>query len=1145
MSAKRWVAVAIGVAALWGCGGDGGGARGPDLADDTASEDRGREGVLEDLPGDAGGDEGAPLPEGVTLLAPEEDPVMAGTRPAETAWDGGECPGQAALLEANGALGGMWRFRFDPEEVGLAEGWFLPGTDRRPWREIPVPAAWDVGLPDLFDRQGVGWYAVTLPPLDGDVPRWILRFDGAFREVRVFWNGQEVGHEDLPWLPFSFDVTPFVSRDGPNLLVVRVDSRLGPRTLPCTLSFHQGLHGWMPWSGLIRPVSVCGALDRAVTRVQVRADPATGVFRAQVFLETVGPGAETRLTARLLRRGDVERVFGPVALPADFRGGLALDTTVPDPNRGRLPEEAWAPWTLEVLLEDDEGRRDRRLYDVAFRSFEVREGRLWRDGRDVFLHGMNRHEDHPLHGPVFDPEGTRQDVDLLKALHVDFLRGAHYPNDVRTLRAMERAGIGLAEEVPVYQWEEPQLQDPVLVDAARRALRRMVVRDQPRPGVLVWSVANEIWTFVPDAEPFVRSLVEAVRALDDTRPTMMASLSEPLVSYTPFDTGQAPVDIIGINEYAGWYEGETTDLGDILDRALMRWPDKAFLVSEYGADALLGRRQFRAPGEEPTDAHSFSEEYQAWFHRRHLGAFADRPWIRGVMPWVLADFRMQWRQDTAKPPPVDRTNLKGLVDLWRRPKEAFHVVARAFSDPGGIRRPVEPSCGDGVRDPGEVCDGPPVPCEDLGASFAPGGEAPCRDDCLGRDVTACRRGIEDPARYEVVVPAVRDPERHGMALCNDGSAFAFRIRVSPTGSRDYVVSLRGGGFCEEAAVPCLRTPDLSGAPPYGDRETLVPDDECGGILDPDPAENPEFAQANLVFAWYCSSDFWAGTRTRRIPVIMSPEEGWFFSGRLAVQALVETLAARYGMVDAPGTRVLYHGTSSGAFGAAATVDVLADLLPGMAARGDLKVMLDAGFLVHDWDEPDARVMMAEEGDAAVIRGAHRFFQARMNPVCEEARIRSGGDPGDCLFGRWSVPALAQPAPRGMGLPVLVVQSLRDPTFAAYHNHPDDADFQVRYGLRQWADVLLADPGPEGNPPRGLEAWWFLSWESFHDVTRRTPGWRRGDGDFTLPEVIGRFWHGGAPERIVSGDPPVTPSRRGAGRGSESTESAMNTEGWMR
>lgn len=1110
---------------LWCCGG--GGESGGDARDlaEVFPEDPGTEEGGEDAAGDAGRDQGTVLPEGITLLGPETDPVRAGGRPAETAWDGGECPGAESLQAANGALRGTWRFRFDADDQGISEGWFRPETDRRTWREIGVPAAWDIALPDLFDRQGVGWYAVELPPLDPEAPRVILRFDGAFRETRVYWNGQEVGRDDLPQLPFSFDVTPFVSREGPNLLVVRVDSRMGPGTLPCTLSFHQGLHGWMPWSGLIRPVTLCGALEAAVTRVAIRADPATGSFRAQVFLESTGNGPGVRFTGRLIRRGSLERTFGPVTLPGDFRGGLALETTVPDPNRDRADGEPWVPWTLEVLLEDDEGRSERREYDLAFRSFEVREGRLLRDGRDVFLHGMNRHEDHPLHGPVFDEESTRQDVELLRALHVDFLRGAHYPNDVRTLRAMERAGIGMAEEVPVYQWQEEHFQDAGLVDAALRALRRMVIRDQPRPGVLTWSVANEIWTFVPDAEPFVRSMSDAAKALDDTRPTMIASLSEALLSYAPFDTGQGPVDIIGINEYAGWYEGETADLGDLLDRALLRWPDKAFLVSEYGADALLGRRQFRTPGEEPADAHSFSEEYQAWFHRRHLRTFAERPWIRGVMPWVLADFRMQWRQDTAKPPPVDRTNLKGLVDAFRRPKEAFQVVARAFADPDGLVPPDDPACGNGVREPGEVCDGAPVPCEDLGASFAPGGEAPCRDDCLGRDVTACRRGLPEAARHEVVVPAVRDPERHGMARCNDGSPFAFRIRTSPTGSRVFVVSLRGGGFCDEAAVPCLRTQDLFSAPPYADRETLIPTEECGGILDPDPAENPDFADANLVFAWYCTSDFWSGTRTWPIPVIMSPEDGWLFSGRLAVQALAETLAARYGMVDAPGIRVLFHGTSSGALGAAATADVLADLLPGVAARGDLKVLLDAGLLVHDWDESDARVMLAEEGDAAVIRAAHAFFQSRLNPVCEESRIRSGGDPGDCLFQRWSVPALALPRPGGMGLPVMVVQSLRDPTFASYHNHPDDAAFETRYGLRQWADVLLADPGPDGNPPRALTAWWFLSWDSFHDVTRRTPGWRRGEGEESLPAVIGRFWRGGSPERVVAGEPPAALSWR--------------------
>ncbi len=438
---------------------------------------------------------------------------------------------------------------------------------------------------------------------------------------------------------------------------------------------------------------------------------------------------------------------------------------------------------------------------------------------------------------------------------------------------------------------------------------------------------------------------------------------------------------------------------------------------------------------------------------------------------------------------------------------------------------VGPPCGNGLRDPGEACDGDARPCAALGAFQGDGSAfAPCRDDCKGWDVSACPWPVRDPREYEVVKPAQRAAAPVAGALCNDGTPFAFRIRPSPTRSRDWVVSLRGGGFCEDRAVPCIRSENLYTTTPLLDRQATIPEDEAGGILDPDPADNPDFFDANLVFAWYCTSDFWAGTRTDPIPTLMAPEDGWRFQGRVNVAAMLDTLIAAYGLADEPGVRVLFNGTSSGAFGASATADLVASRLPVAASEGRVKVLLDSGWLVHDWDETDSRVMMSEEGDASVMRYAYDFFRARVNPACEAARTGAGGHPGDCLFGRWFVSGLVDPPPAGLGLRLLVVQSLMDTVFAEYHNHLDsDLAFLQRYGARQLADVLLADPGPDGVPGQPLKASWFLAWQPGHDVIRDTGAWRVGDPGSTLPDVIHRFWQDGAAQRVVF-DP-----RAGAGR----------------
>ena len=1096
---------------LVGCGGGGGFDTGP--ADEGALVDI----DVADVPGevvdagedagDAGGDSGFEWPAGMSPVVEPADPVLAGGLPAATAFDASNRP----MLD----LSGDWQFKFDDADAGVTDGWFATAFDRKKWIKAPVPGTWDMDVEGGFDRQTVAWYAREFS-WDDESPFVRLRFDGVFREARVWLNGVELGGDDLPYLPFAFDVTKLLRRDSANVLVVRVDNRLGRQTLPCDTSLTPGLLGWFPYGGIPRPVFVEGSRSTSVARLAVKTS--TGdvhwAVTADVLLQQAAGISGTARLSAAVKKGDVILIqWGPAELPADV-SRLSLEGLVALPDLWD-PEYPDRTYRMDVVISQD-GVDETVSVDFAFRTLEAVSGRLLLNGSDRFLHGMNRHEDLPGRGPVFDADAMAADVAAMKDLGVDFVRPAHYPNDVRTLRALEAAGMLLAQEIPVYQLDDRQLADPVMLDRATRALRRMIHRDINRPAIGLWSIANEVWTFADTAPAFLRSLRETARELDPDRPVMAAVLSAPGVSFSDVDLGPGEVDVIGINEYHGWYFGLTTDLGDLLDAARARFPDKTLIVSEYGCDALRARHGYGQPGEEPVDDHSYTEEYQAWFHRQHLKQIAEREFVRGVAPWVLADFRMQWSPTTGKPHPAPKTNLKGLMDAWRRPKAAYDVVKAAYAGPDMQPVPVElavphePDCGNGAVEPPEACDGGTIPCADLGVSYA-SGTASCRPDCTGWDVSGCTRATPPELGWEVVKPALRDPARWGDARCNDGTPFAFRVRLSPTGSPDWVISLEGGGFCDDYAVPCIRPIEKTTTLPDQDGTWLVPDDDNGGIFDVDVADNPVWHDANWVLGPYCTSDFWLGTRTSRIWSLGDAENGWYFAGRLNVQALLETLVRHYGLADVAddgGPKVLFSGTSSGALGTMATADLAVAMLPNTAAAGRLKVMVDSGWLVHDWDDPEARLVMAQVSDLEAVRIAHDHFQARLNPICESARIRDGGHAGDCLMGLFAFPYLVGEPPDGLGLPVLFQQSLADTAFSGFHNHDDDMDFQVAYGLRQQADALEADPGDP------LMAWWFLGRSAYHDICRKTDRWTIGEPGNTFRDLLERFWAGGKPERVI-------------------------------
>jgi len=88
-----------------------------------------------------------------------------------------------------------------------------------------------------------------------------------------------------------------------------------------------------------------------------------------------------------------------------------------------------------------------------------------------------------------------------------------------------------------------------------------------------------------------------------------------------------------------------------------------------GADALQGYH---------ADARTrFSEEYQASVYEHQVAMLKRTPFLRGVTPWILTDFRSPRRP---LPGIQDYWNRKGLVSDRGIRKQAFFVLQRYYRE---------------------------------------------------------------------------------------------------------------------------------------------------------------------------------------------------------------------------------------------------------------------------------------------------------------------------------------------------------------------------------------------------------------------------------------------------------------------------------
>lgn len=656
-------------------------------------------------------------------------------------WAAAQGPAQAqpgpALLIQNPAvrtgesLNGDWRVIVDPAKVGSISPFAgfppTPFHTARPWSDnlvlqewafdsavtLRVPGDWNTQQERLFFYEGDVWYArpVQLTPRDGE--RTFVHFGAVNYRADVWLNGTPVGTHEGGFTPFAFELTS-AARAGENMLVVRVRNELGAGTIPTRFT------DWHNYGGITRDVRLIRTPTSFIRDYHIRLiDHRTREVTADVWLDRAPAGQRVSIRLPDLGESASARVDGAGRAQLRWR------------TRGAL----WAPGAANLHRVEITAGPDSVSDRVGFRTIAVSGQDILLNGRPIFLRGVSAHEESVLHpGRATGTEDARATLSLIQRLNGNFIRLAHYPHDEATTRLADEMGILVWAEMPIYwgiAWD-----DPATLTAARAQTQAMVERDRNRASVILWSIANE----TPQTEArlrFLTTIAADLRAADPYRPLTAALFGNPLRyvrqlsqiiaarlildEATPSEQKQAlrahlvqalgaepdaqrltelaetrpailvddplgaVIDVIGFNQYVGWYyeapiasfipasEAQVRRVSlDLMPRTDIRTAlAKPLIISEFGADATPGHRG-------PT-TQIFTEDFQADYYRLQIAMIAQIPNLRGVSPWVLKDFRAPRR---TLPRFQDYWNRKGLVDEHGTPKLAFAVLQAAYA-PGG------------------------------------------------------------------------------------------------------------------------------------------------------------------------------------------------------------------------------------------------------------------------------------------------------------------------------------------------------------------------------------------------------------------------------------------------------------------------------
>jgi beta-glucuronidase len=604
----------------------------------------------------------------VTLLGNSATPASAEASPATGAQT------QPTLLvdidhRSTLSLDGDWHYIVDPYQGGLynfhheikPHGFFedleAPATpnglveyDFAKSPTLKVPGDWNTQQKSLYYYEGMLWYQRDFDYAPKPGTRAFFHIGAANYRSSLFVNGKHICDHEGGFTPFDCEVSS-VLHSGRNFAVIAVDNTRIADGVP-TLETD-----WWNYGGLTRDVSVVTVPDSFVDDYDLhlsRADRKT--IEGYVHVVDAAPGAKVHVRIPELNAST------EASVDATGRAAISLkpaSIALWGPGHPKL-------YKVEIAAGASPETQDSLTDDIGFRTVEVQGTKILLNGEPIFLHGISIHAEAPQRtGRAVSHEDVTTLLDWAQELGVNFVRLAHYPHDQRMTRETDRRGILVWSEIPDY-WAL-HFGDPAVLAKSQQQLGEMIRRDRDKASVILWSVANETPNN-PVRTRYLTTLADQARQLDSSRlisAALLVRAGEGNTKIVDDPLGKA-LDVIGTNEYIGWYEKTPEDIANTT------WSiayDKPLIMTEFGADARAGLH-----GSENT---RWTEEYQAKVYRNQIIMLNKIPQLRGISPWILMDFRSPTR---LLPGVQDDFNRKGLISPQGEKKQAFFVLQKAYHD---------------------------------------------------------------------------------------------------------------------------------------------------------------------------------------------------------------------------------------------------------------------------------------------------------------------------------------------------------------------------------------------------------------------------------------------------------------------------------
>ncbi|UCE17239.1 MAG: glycoside hydrolase family 2 protein [Gemmatimonadota bacterium] len=564
-----------------------------------------------------------------------------------------------------------WKFHKGDIEKG-----FHIVLDDTQWEPVDIPHTWNAQDPydhrDVDDGlditvsyyRGPSWYRKSIRFDNNDRSNRIsLVFEGANKVAEVWMNETKVGTHIGGCSGFEFDITSYVRFGEENLIAVRVDNSYHYDIPPQSADYTM-------YGGIYRDVYVVKTASVYLGHSLI-STPSVTHDAAKVKIEvpvTNKRGVEFRGDLEISLLNPVGTVIQETLKEVRISKGSPRDIRI-EMNEIEKPQ-FWSPdtphlYTVRIRLREKDEIIDEisERFGLRWFRFDPNDG-FFLNGEYMRLKGVNRHQDRAGYGNAVPNHLHTEDMHFIKSMGANFVRLAHYQQDQAVLYACDSLGLLVWEEIPVVR----SVGKEKFSQNAKNMLREMITQHSNHPCIIIWGLMNEVMRDQRDEElhwavDLCRELNTIAKDLDPSRYTAQAQFKDRGTDVLTI------TDITGFNKYYGWYSDTFDKLGPYLDEQKELFPDKVFIISEYGAGSDRGYHV-----ENPT-APDFTENWQLKLHQSYWKQITERRYIAGSAVWNMFDFG-SWEKGGTIP----HINQKGLMSFDRKPKDIFYFYQSLWTE---------------------------------------------------------------------------------------------------------------------------------------------------------------------------------------------------------------------------------------------------------------------------------------------------------------------------------------------------------------------------------------------------------------------------------------------------------------------------------